>query len=83
MLGNDQGFGRGYGSNPYIDAIRSNIMHLVRILESGDWSLLRREPAYFLGIANAVQEIEQLVARQLAAFRGSKITSDDTLLMPV
>ena len=46
------------GHNPYTDAIRVNITHLVRILETGDWSLLRREAGYFLGIANAVQDME-------------------------
>ncbi len=71
------------GQNPYIDAIRNNITHLVRVLESGDWSLLRRKPAYYLGIANAVQDIEALVARQLAAFKGAVLRPDDTLLMPV
>ncbi|MGI9238228.1 MAG: hypothetical protein ACR2QZ_12575 [Woeseiaceae bacterium] len=71
------------GHNPYIEAISSNITHLVRILETGDWSLLRREPAFYLGIANAVQEIEQLVARQLASFRGARVPTDDPLVMPV
>ncbi len=71
------------GQNPYIDAIRNNITHLVKILESNDWSLLRREPAYFLGIANAVQDIEQLVAKQLAALTGIGIKADRPLLMPV
>ena len=71
------------GQNPYIEAISSNIAHLVRILETGDWSLLRREPAFYLGIANAVQDIEQLVARQLASFRGTSVPSDNPLVMPV
>ena len=71
------------GQNPYIDAIRTNITHLVRIIESGDWSLLRRKPTCFLGLAVAMQDIERLVAKQLAAFRGATIRSDDTLLMPV
>jgi len=71
------------GQNPYIDAIRVNITHLVRIIESGDWSLLRRKPACFLGLAAAVHDIEQLVATQLAAFKGAKIRPDDSLLMPV
>ena len=84
-------FNRGYryvevlydGRNPYIDAIRNNMTHLVRIIESGDWSLLRRKPAVFLGIAAAVHEIEQLVAKQLAEFKGAKLFADDSLLMPV
>jgi hypothetical protein len=71
------------GRNPYIEAIRSNITHLVHILESGDWSLLRRKPGFYLGIANAVQEIEQLVTRQLASFRGARVPTDKPLVMPV
>ena len=71
------------GRTPYNDAITTHITHLVRILETGDWSLLRRKPACFLGIAAAVQDIEKLVAAQLAAFKGARIRPDDTLLMPV
>ena len=71
------------GQNPYIDAIRTNITHLVRILETDDWSLLRRKPACFLGITAAVHDIEKLVAAQLAAFKGARIRPDDTLLMPI
>ncbi len=71
------------GRNPYIDAIRSNITHLVRVLESNNFSLLRREPAFFLGIANAAQDIERLVASQLASLTGKGIKSDKPLLMPV
>ena len=71
------------GHNPYIDAIRTNITHLVHILETGDWSLLRRKPGCFLGIAAAVHDIEKLVAAQLATFKGTRIRPDDTLLMPV
>ena len=70
------------GQNPYIEAISHNIAHLVRILETNDWSLLRREPAYFLGIANAVRDIEQLVATQLASLTGTSIKNDRSLLMP-
>ncbi|MCH9694499.1 MAG: hypothetical protein K0U72_08325, partial [Gammaproteobacteria bacterium] len=71
------------GQNPYIDAIRINITHLVRVLESGDWSLLRREPAVFLGISDAVNDIEQLVANQLAALKDrTSVKSDNPLLMP-
>ena len=72
------------GENPYIDAITNNIQHLVRIIETGDWSLLRREPPYFLGIISAVQEVGQLVKRQLSSFTGKAVEAvDDTLLMPV
>lgn len=71
------------GQNPYINAIRNNIAHLVRVLESDDWSLLRREPAYFLGIANAVQNLEKLVATQLASLTGTRTKVENPLLMPV
>jgi len=71
------------GRNPYIDAIRANITHLVRIIENNEWGLLRRKPACFLGLASAVQDIERLVATQLASFRGSAIGADEPLLMPV
>ena len=70
------------GQNPYVDAIRMNIEHLVRVIESGNWSLLRREPAYFLGIVNAVNELEKLVSRQLKSFTGKTIAASDDVLMP-
>ena len=70
------------GQNPYIDAIANNISHLVRVIESGDWTLLRREPPYFLGIVNAVNELEMLVKRQLASLTGKAVTTDG-LLMPI
>ncbi|MBT8082547.1 MAG: hypothetical protein KJP08_00990 [Gammaproteobacteria bacterium] len=71
------------GQNPYIDAIRVNMTHLVRIIESGDWSLLRRKPSCFLGLAHTVQEIEKAVRRQLKAIRGATTRQDGSLLMPV
>jgi hypothetical protein len=71
------------GQNPYIDAIRNNITHLVRIIETGNWTLLRRKPAVFLGIARAVHDIEKLVATQLAEFRRGRSHDEDSLLMPV
>jgi hypothetical protein len=71
------------GRNPYIDAIRKNIAHLVRILETGDWSLLRRDPPYFLGVVNAVHDLEKLVTRQLHSLSGKAIKADDPLFMPV
>jgi hypothetical protein len=55
------------GQNPYVEAIRSNMSHLVSVLKAGDWSLLRRRPPYFVGVSGASESIEQLVQRQLAA----------------
>ena len=71
------------GQNPYIDAIANNISHLVKVIEGGDWSLLRREPACFLGIVNAVHDLEQLVTRHLQSFTGRAIEVKNGLLMPV
>ena len=71
------------GRNPYIEAIRNNITHLVRVIEAGDWSLLRRQPDCFLGVTAAVQDIEKLVADQLDSFRGVAIDVEDPLVMPV
>ncbi|MDJ0748000.1 MAG: hypothetical protein QNJ11_00885 [Woeseiaceae bacterium] len=71
------------GDNPYIEAIRNNIAHLVRVIETGDWSLLRRKPNCFLGISAAVQDIERLVAAQLKSFKGVAVDTDDPLVMPV
>ncbi|MEJ2128162.1 MAG: hypothetical protein P8X81_04910 [Woeseiaceae bacterium] len=70
------------GQNPYIDAIAHNIAHLVRVIESGDWTLLRRRPPFFLGIADAASELEILVKRQLASLSGKAVEAE-ALLMPV
>jgi hypothetical protein len=54
------------GQNPYVDAIRSNMTHLVRVLESGDWAMLRRSPPYFVGVDDAEHDMEKMVESQLA-----------------
>ena len=71
------------GQNPYIDAIRNNITHLVNIIEKDDWTLLRRRPPYFLGIVNAATDLEKLVSSQLQSLRGKGIEIDNGILMPV
>ena len=70
------------GQNPYIDGIRNNIAHLVRVLETGDWSLLRRKPSIYVGIAAAIGDIEKLVAKQLATLKGANAGSDSSAMMP-
>jgi hypothetical protein len=70
------------GHNPYIEAIRNNITHLVRIISTANWALLRREPPYFLGVMDAVHEVESYVSEQLAALTGRAVEKDE-LLMPV
>ncbi len=54
------------GQNPYVEAIRRNMEHLVRILKSEDWVLLRRSPPYFTADSEAPRHIEALVDRQLS-----------------
>lgn len=71
------------GENPYIDAIGNNISHLMRVIESGDWSLLRRKPPFFLGLIDAVQRMDSLVTRQLQSLRGTAIEARGGLLMPI
>ena len=70
------------GRNPYIEAIRSNITHLVRIISTGNWALLRRDPPYFLGIVGAFEDVEHFVSKQLASLTGRAIEKHE-LLMPV
>ena len=54
------------GSNPYVEAIKMNLMHLLRVVKTSDWRLLRRSPPYFLGVSDAIENVEYLVHKQLA-----------------
>jgi hypothetical protein len=53
------------GHNPYIEAITNNIKHLVRVISTGNWALLRRQPPWFLGVEDADKDIDKLVMQQL------------------
>jgi len=44
---------------------------------------LRRDPPYFLGIVNAVNELEKLVKNQLASITGKTVDIDTGMLMPL
>jgi len=55
------------GRNPYIDAIKKNINHLIRVLQEDDWRLLRRNPPFFVSSADTVRKIDDLVEAQLAS----------------
>ncbi len=55
------------GQNPYVDAIRANLTHLVRVLKTDNWELLRREPPYFVGTQDAVESMDLVADRMLAA----------------
>ncbi len=70
------------GRNPYIEAIRTNIMHLIRILKSGDWNLLRREPSVYVGVDAAAADMEELAAGQLAALSNANLRGNLGAMMP-
>jgi len=55
------------GQNPYIDAIKKNISHLIRVLKTNDWRLLRRNPPFSVGNDDTVRKVDDLVAAQLAS----------------
>lgn len=55
------------GNNPYVEAIRKNIQHLKRVLDSSDWRLLRRNPPFSVSDDDTVRRIDDLVAEQLAS----------------
>jgi hypothetical protein len=71
------------GRNPYIEAIARNVQHLVHVIETGNWSLLRRQPPVFVGLVDAVGNMEQLATQQLKSFTGRQVEADNPLLMPV
>jgi len=54
------------GENPYVDAIRNNMAHLIRILKTGDWDMLRRSPPYFVGVDDAERDLAKLAETHLA-----------------
>jgi hypothetical protein len=55
------------GQNPYIDAIRANLNHLVTVLKTDNWQLLRREPPYFVGVSDAVESMDSVAKAMLSA----------------
>jgi hypothetical protein len=54
------------GQNPYVTAIRRNLTHLVKILKTESWELLRREPPYFVGESDA-DDLMNTAAQKLLA----------------
>jgi hypothetical protein len=63
------------GRNPYIEAIANNIQHLVKVISTGNWTLLRRQPPYFVGVKSADKDIDTLVMRQLDIPAASKVAA--------
>ena len=55
------------GKNPYTEAIKKNIAHLIKVLKADDWRLLRRNPPYSVSNKETVREVDDLVESQLAA----------------
>lgn len=68
------------GENPYIDAVRSNIKHLLRVLQYGDWRLLRRSPPYFLVDDEMGLQMDELVSSQLRQVPAQHDTAPDVVV---
>ncbi len=71
------------GHNPYIEAITANITHLVKIISTGNWALLRRQPPFFLGIGDAAKDLEAMVTKHLASFTGKAVAAKNGIVMPI
>jgi hypothetical protein len=54
------------GQNPYVTAIRRNLNHLVKVLKTDSWDLLRREPPYFVGEVDADETMNTAAYRLLS-----------------
>jgi len=54
------------GRNPYVAAIRRNLNHLVKVLKTDRWDLLRREPPYFVGEVDAAETMDTAAYRLLS-----------------
>ena len=87
----DKAFSRAYrylevlyeGQNPYLSAIEKNIAYLKRVIASGDWQMLRRQPPFYVGDASAARVLDGLVQQQLGALSGEPRRPDSSRLMPV
>ncbi len=53
------------GRNPYMDAIDTNLAYLARVLESGNWNMLRRSPPVFTWEKNPLETMRSLVIRHI------------------
>ena len=61
------------GENPYVTAIRRNLTHLIRVLKTDRWDLLRREPPYFVGEQDAEELMSTAAYRMLSAIMQDKV----------
>lgn len=55
------------GQNPYVTAIRRNLNHLVTVLKTDNWDLLRRQPPYFVGQSDAAETMDTAAHRLLSS----------------
>jgi hypothetical protein len=53
------------GNNPYMAAIERNLEYLQKVLESGNWGLLRRTPPVFTWEKNPLETMRSLVIRHI------------------
>jgi hypothetical protein len=53
------------GGNPYMEAIERNLAYLEKVLESGNWSLLRRTPPVFTWEKNPLETMRSLVIQHI------------------
>ena len=60
------------GENPYVTAIRRNLTHLIKVLKTDRWDLLRREPPYFVGEQDAEELMGTAAYRMLSAIMQDK-----------
>ncbi len=87
----DRSFNRAYrylevlydGQNPYMESIERNIAYLKRVITTGDWAMLRRQPPCFVGVPSAADDLKGLVDRQLASLSGERSRPREQRLMPV
>ena len=68
------------GQNPYVTSIRRNLTHLVKVLKTDSWDLLRREPPYFVGESDAAETMDTAAYRLLSAIPKEHAPLDPDLL---
>ncbi len=53
------------GRNPYMEAIRRNLSYLAQVLDTGNWSMLRRLPPVFTWEKNPLETMRSHVLRHI------------------
>ena len=68
------------GQNPYVTSIRRNLTHLIKVLKTDSWDLLRREPPYFVGEEDADETMNTAAYRLLSAIPKEHRSLDPDIL---